>query len=43
MEGKTIGSAEQDGVKAAAYARAYAGGKGPLLPLVEKWAEFLSR
>ena len=43
VEGKTIGSAEQDKAQAAAYARAYATAKGPLLPLVEKWADFLSR
>lgn len=43
MEGKTIASAEQDKARAAAYARAYADAKGPLAPLVEKWAEFLSR
>lgn len=43
VEGKTIGSAEQDKSKAAAYARAYTNAKGPLVPLVEKWAEFLAR
>jgi tetratricopeptide (TPR) repeat protein len=42
-EGKTIESAEQDKVQAATYAKAYASANGPLLPLVEKWAEFLSR
>jgi tetratricopeptide (TPR) repeat protein len=42
-EGKTMTSAEEDKARAATYARAYAAAKGPLLPLVEKWAEFLSR
>ena len=42
-EGKTLGSADEDKAKAAAYARAYADAKGPQLALVEKWAEYLSR
>jgi VWFA-related protein len=43
IEGKTIGSADEDKAKASTYARAYADAKGPQLPLVEKWAEFLSK
>jgi VWFA-related protein len=43
VEGRTIGSADEDRARAAAYARAYAAAKGPQLPLVEKWAEFLTR
>ena len=43
VEGKTIGSAEEDKARAATYARAYADAKGPQLALVEKWAEYLSR
>jgi VWFA-related protein len=43
VEGRTIGSAEQDKAQAATYARAYAAAKGTQLPLVEKWADFLSR
>ena len=43
VEGRTIGSAEQDKAQAAAYARAYGAVKGPQSALVEKWAEFLSR
>jgi VWFA-related protein len=43
IEGKTIGSAEDDKAKAAAYARAYAAAKGPQAALVEKWAEYLAR
>jgi Flp pilus assembly protein TadD len=43
LEGKTIGSAAEDKARAAAYARAYAEANGPHAPLVEKWAEFLSR
>jgi VWFA-related protein len=43
IEGKTIGSAEEDKASAAAYARAYADANGPQLALVEKWAEFLGR
>lgn len=43
VEGKTIGSAEEDKAKAATYARAYADAKGPQAALVEKWAEFLSK
>ena len=43
VEGKTIGSADEDKAKAATYARAYADAKGPQAALVEKWAEFLSR
>jgi VWFA-related protein len=43
IEGKTIGSADEDKAKAAAYARAYAAAKGPQAALVEKWAEYLSR
>ncbi len=43
VEGKAIGSAEQDKTRAIAYARAYAAANGPLAPLVDKWAEFLSR
>ena len=42
VEGKKIGSAEQDKARAAAYARAYADAKGPLAPLVEKWALFIA-
>jgi VWFA-related protein len=43
VEGKTIGSAEEDKAQAAMYARAYADTKGPQLALVEKWAEFLNK
>ena len=43
VEGKTLGSAEEDKARAATYARAYAAAKGPQLALVEKWAEFLSK
>jgi VWFA-related protein len=43
VEGKTIGSADEDRAKAAIYARAYADAQGPQAALVEKWAEFLSR
>ncbi len=44
IEGKTIGSAERgQSARPPTYARAYAAAKGPQLPLVEKWAEFLSR
>ena len=43
VEGKTIGTAEEDRARAAAYARAYADAKGLQLALVEKWAAFLSK
>jgi tetratricopeptide (TPR) repeat protein len=43
VEGKTIGSPDEDKAKARTYVRAYADAKGPQLALVEKWAEFLSR
>jgi tetratricopeptide (TPR) repeat protein len=43
VEGKTIGSAEEDKARAATYARAYADAKGPHAALVEKWAEYLSQ
>ncbi len=43
IEGKTLGTADEDKAKAALYARAYADVKGPQLALVEKWAEYLSR
>jgi tetratricopeptide (TPR) repeat protein len=43
VEGKTIGSADQDRARAATYARAYAAASGPQLALVEKWAEFLAK
>jgi tetratricopeptide (TPR) repeat protein len=43
IEGKTLGSADEDKAKAAAYARAYADTNGPHMALVEKWAEFLSK
>jgi VWFA-related protein len=43
VEGKTIGSADEDKTKAAAYSRAYLAAKGPHSALVEKWAEFLQK
>jgi tetratricopeptide (TPR) repeat protein len=43
VEGKTLGSPEEDRARAATYARAYADAKGPQLALVEKWADFLSK
>lgn len=43
VEGKFLGSPEEDKTRAAAYARAYADAKGPQLALVEKWADFLSK
>ena len=43
IEGKTIGSADEDKAKAAKYARAYAAANGPQQALVEKWAEYLGR
>ena len=43
IEGKTIGSADEDKARAATYARAYAEANGPQLALVEKWAEYLSK
>ena len=43
IEGKTIGSADEDRARAATYARAYADAKGSQLALVEKWAEYLSK
>jgi tetratricopeptide (TPR) repeat protein len=43
IEGKTIGSAEEDRARAATYARAYADANGPNAALVEKWAEFLRK
>ena len=43
IEGKTMGSAEQDKARAAAYARAYSDASGPQLALVEKWAEYLAK
>jgi hypothetical protein len=42
IEGKTIGSLEQDKAQAATFARAYATARGPHAALVEKWAEFLA-
>jgi Flp pilus assembly protein TadD len=43
VEGKTIGSADEDRAQAAVYARAYQAAKGPHAALVEKWAEFLQK
>jgi VWFA-related protein len=43
VEGKTIGTADEDKAKAATYARAYADANGPNAALVGKWAEYLSR
>jgi tetratricopeptide (TPR) repeat protein len=43
IEGKAIGSADEDKARAATYARAYAESQGPHVALVEKWAEFLSK
>jgi VWFA-related protein len=43
VTGKSIGTAEEDKTRAAQYARAYIAAKGPLQPLVEKWAEFLAK
>jgi VWFA-related protein len=43
VEGRTIGSAEEDKARAATYSRAYAAAKGPQAALVEKWADFLSQ
>lgn len=43
VEGKSLGSADDDKAHAAQYARAYIAAKGPMQALVEKWAEFLSR
>src|SRR5688572_11645562 len=43
LEGKTIGTAEQDRADAAKYSRAYAAANGPLQPLVEKWTDFISK
>jgi VWFA-related protein len=42
-EGKTIDSAAEDRAQAAAYAKAYTAAKGPMLALIDKWVEFLSR
>jgi predicted Zn-dependent protease len=42
-EGKTIESAAEDRAQAAAYAKAYTAAKGPMLALIDKWVEFLSR
>jgi VWFA-related protein len=42
VEGKTLGSADQDKTRAAEYARAYIAAKGPMQALVEKWADYLS-
>jgi tetratricopeptide (TPR) repeat protein len=43
VEGKTLGSADEDRARAATYARAYAAANGPQAALVEKWADYLSR
>jgi hypothetical protein len=43
VEEKVIASPDEDRQRAAQYARAYEAAKGPLLPLVSKWAEFLAR
>jgi len=43
VEGKFLGSPEEDKARAATYSRAYADAKGPQLALVEKWADFLSK
>ena len=43
VEGKFLGSPEEDKARAATYARAYADAKGAQLALVEKWADFLSK
>ena len=43
VEGKTIGSAEEDKAKAATFSRSYLAAKGPHSALVEKWAEFLQK
>ena len=42
-EGRSLGAAADDKVKAEQYARAYVAAKGPHAALVEKWAEFLAR
>ncbi len=41
-EGKSVESPEQDRVKAALYAKAYAAANGPSQALVDKWLQFLS-
>jgi tetratricopeptide (TPR) repeat protein len=43
LEGRTIGTADEDKARAATYARAYAAAKGPQTALVEKWADFLQK
>jgi tetratricopeptide (TPR) repeat protein len=43
VEGKTLSGAEDDKARAGEYSRAYIAAKGPMMALVEKWAEFLSR
>lgn len=43
IEGKTIGTPEQDRAQAAQYARAYAAANGPSQALVAKWAEFVAK
>jgi predicted Zn-dependent protease len=43
IEGKTLGSADEDKARAATYASAYAAAKGPHAALVEKWAEYLRK
>jgi tetratricopeptide (TPR) repeat protein len=43
VEGKSIGSVEEDRTQAAMYARAYLAAKGQHSALVEKWAEFLQK
>jgi VWFA-related protein len=43
IEGKTLGSADEDKARAATYASAYAAAKGPHAALVEKWADYLRK
>jgi hypothetical protein len=43
VEGKTMGSAQDDKAKAALYAKAYVATNGPHAALVEKWADFLTK
>ena len=43
VAGKSLGAAEEDKARGAQYARAYIAAKGPLVALVEKWAEFLAK
>jgi tetratricopeptide (TPR) repeat protein len=42
-QGKSVGTPDQDRVRAAAYAKAYAAANGPNQALVEKWLEFLKK